>query len=113
MSLLISATRREPKDNQTIIVEKSDIEQAACYIQRWGRHTVDLLSNAGKANIEKVLDKVLGHVSENPDGVTKSAVMLRWRLSSRDMKEIIETLEGRGLVEVRRKGKITRFYPIT
>lgn len=112
MSLLVAATRREPKDNNTIVVEKRDIEQAACYIQRWGRHTVKLLSNAGKADIEKVLDKVLEHINESPDGCTKSSVMLRWRLSSREMKEVIETLEGRGLVEIRRRGKTTRFYPI-
>ena len=111
MSMLVAITRREPKDNNTIIVEKSDIEQAAFYVQKWGKHSVKLLANAGKADVEKVLDKVIEHISDSP-GCTKSSIMLRWRLSSREMKEIMETLEGRGLVEIQRKGKITKFYPI-
>jgi hypothetical protein len=112
MSILIAITRRQPKDNNTIEINEEDINQAAWYIQRWGKHSVNLIANAGKADVEKVLDKIVGHVREQP-GCTKSSIMLRWRLSGREMKELIETLEGRGLVVVSRKGKVTKFWPVT
>lgn len=111
ISVLIAITRREPKDNRTIIVEKSDVQQAAWYIQRWGQYSVDLIANAGKADIEKMLDKIVQFVANNP-GCNRSTVMLRYRLTSRDMKEIINTLIDRGLVNVSQKGRTVKFFPV-
>jgi hypothetical protein len=111
MAILIAISRREPKDNNTIVITKDDIEQAAWYVQRWGKHSVELLSNAGKPDVEKILDKVIRQIKESP-GCTKSQIMMRWRLSAREMKEIRDTLEGRGLVEISQKGRITRFWPV-
>lgn len=111
ISMLTAITRREPKDNNTIIVEKSDLDQAAFYIQRWGKHSIQLLSNAGKPAIEKSLDKVMQQVREAP-GCMKSEIMLKWRLSAREMKELTETLLDRGLINIAKKGRITRYYPV-
>lgn len=111
MSLLIAITRREPKDNRTIVVEKSDVEQAAYYIQKWGHYTVDLVANAGKPQIEKLLDKITLFVSTNP-GCTKSSIMLRYRLGSREMKEVLATLLDRGVINISQKGRTTKLFPI-
>lgn len=112
MSLLVAITRKEPKDNQTIPVEKSDIQQAAYYIQRWGEYSVELLANAGKADIEKLIDKIMQQIQANP-GLNKGTIMRHWRLSARSMKEISDTLLERGLINVAKKGRTVRYYPIS
>lgn len=111
MSMLIAITRRPPKDNRTIQVDRSDVTQAAYYIQKWGKYSVDLVTNAGKPNLEKILDKVMLHVKGEP-GCTKSAVMMRYRFSSREMKDVLETLMDRGLITMSKKGRTTRLYPV-
>lgn len=111
MSVLIAASRKEPKDNRTIPVEIADVRQAAFYIQKWGKYSVDLVMNAGKPNLEKTLDKVLANVRMEP-GCTKSSIMMRYRFSSREMKDVLETLMERGLVTISRKGRATRLYPV-
>jgi len=111
MAMLIAITRREVKDNRTIIVEESDVKQAAFYIQKWGKYSVDLIANAGKPQIEKLLEKITFFVAQNP-GCTKSSIMLRYRLTSREMKEIISTLLDRGVVNISQKANSTRLYPV-
>lgn len=111
MSILIAASRKEPRENRTILIDTKDIKQAAFYIQKWGRYSVDLVMNAGKPNLEKTLDKVLMHIRGDP-GCTKSSVMLRYRFSSREMKDVIETLTDRGLITMSKKGRTTRLYVV-
>jgi hypothetical protein len=111
MSMLIAITRREPQDNRVITVNREDVKQAAFYIQKWGKYSVDLIMNAGKPNLEKTLDKVLMHIRAEP-GCTKSSVMMRYRFSSREMKDVIETLTDRGLITMSRKGRTTRLYSV-
>jgi ribosomal protein S25 len=111
IGMLTAITRREPKDNNTIIVEESDIKQSAFYIQRWGRHSIDLIMNAGKPFAEKLFDKVYKNVKDEP-GIMKSLVMRRWRISAKEMKDVIDTLEQRGLIYHQTKSGATRLYPV-
>jgi ribosomal protein S25 len=111
IGMLTAITRREPKDNNTIIVEESDIKQSAFYIQRWGRHSIDLIMNAGKPFAEKLFDKVYKNVKDEP-GIMKSLVMRRWRISAKEMKDVIDTLEQRGLIYHETKSGATRLYPV-
>lgn len=113
MAVLIAATKREPDfDEQTLEVTKADIKQAAWYIQRWGQHTIDLVTNAGKPNLEKTLTKILDYVTLN-QGCTKSVLMNRLKLSSKEAREYLETLQERGLITVKSGGRATRLYTVT
>lgn len=111
MSMLIAASRREVKDNNILIVEKSDIIQASWYIQRWGRHTVDLISNAGKPQIEKLIDKVVLMIRDNP-GILRSDLMTKFHLSSKEMRELMNTLLERGVIDVKKQGNGLRFFTV-
>lgn len=111
MAILIAITRREPKDNRTIAVDRSDIKQAAFYIQQWGKYSVDLVMNAGKPNIEKTLDKVMLAIKSEP-GCTRSSIMLRFRFSSREMKDVVDTLMERGQISISKKGRTLKLYPV-
>jgi hypothetical protein len=111
MSMLIAITRREPKDNNVISLEASDIVQAASYIQKWGKYSIDLMSNAGKTDLEKDLDRFMRSVTEHP-GLQRQEIMRRWRFSARQMRDLTDTLEMRGLIKVAQKGREQRIYPI-
>jgi hypothetical protein len=112
MAVLIAATRRETNEqNYTLEVTKDDIHQAAWYIQRWGVYTVELLENAGKPFIEKFLEKVGKFVRANP-GCTKSAVMLKFHMSAKEARETLETLGERGIITVKKQGRMTKLYAV-
>lgn len=111
MAMLIAATRRPYSDDYVLTVEKADLTQAAWYIQKWGKYTIELISQAGRPVLERMLDRVLRQVRNNP-GVLKSAIMISMHLTARDMKEIQATLEERGVVSTKRVGNGTRFYPV-
>jgi hypothetical protein len=111
ISLLVAITRREPNDNNILIVEKSDLEQAAWYIQRWGEHSIHLMMNAGKSDLEKTLDRVMKYIRDHP-GTTRSEITTKHRLWAKQMNDLTETMLMRGLVTVAKKGRETRFYPV-
>lgn len=112
MATLIASTRRPPNDDDnTLDVTKEDIHQAAWYIQRWGRHSVDLLENAGKPHIEKFLDKVTAFVNMNP-GCSKSTIMKTFHMSAKEARETLETLSERGVLQVKKSGRVTKLYTL-
>lgn len=112
MAMLVAAARREPDlDKQTLEVTKDDIKQAAWYIQRWGYYTIDLVTNAGRPNLEKILTKILEYITLN-QGCVKSTLMNRMKFNSKETREYLETLQERGLITVKNAGKSTRLYTV-
>jgi ribosomal protein S25 len=111
MATLLAASRSQPTSANTIVVNENDVVDAATYTQRWGHHTVDLITNTGKTMTEKKLDQVLSTVIKHP-GVLRSELMQRHSLGKKDATEVFGTLEERGLLEAKRQGKGTRFYPL-
>lgn len=111
MSLLIAASRRSPTSANQLIVEASDIKQAAFYVQKWGHYSVDLLLNAGKTTTEKMIDRSLTCIRRK-EGMTKSEFMQRLHLSAKDAKELIETLVQRGLIDLKKHGNGHRLFTI-
>jgi hypothetical protein len=97
MAMLTAATRRGPSDSNELEVTVDDIKQSAFYIQQWGVHSIDLVNNAGRPSTEKILDRILRFIKDNPD-VLRSTVMQRFRLGSKEMRDAMDTLVGRGLV---------------
>lgn len=110
LSLLIAATRRMPLDNNTLIVEADDVMQAAYYVTKWGKYSVDLLVNTGKSLSERTIERIMGKIRKNP-GITKSVIMQHLHLSAREAKEVLETMVERGLIEAKRSGPGYRLYP--
>lgn len=111
MALLVAASRRLPNDSNHLVVEATDIKQAAFYIEKWGYYSIDLMVNTGVSKNEKLLEKARQLVL-NRNGITKAEFMQRLRLGARDAKEIIDTLEQRGLISVKKSGRGNRLYAL-
>jgi hypothetical protein len=109
MGLLVAASRREPTAANNLIVEASDIKQAAFYVQKWGHYTVELLMNTGKTSMEKVIDRALICIKRR-DGLTKGEFMQRMHLTAKDARDLIDTLVQRGLVDTKTHGRGIRLF---
>ena len=105
LGMLVAASRREPTSSNKLIIEVDDLKQAAYYVQKWGQHSLDLIMASGKTASEKLLDRALAFIRHAPEGVTQSQLMQRFHLSSREMKEVRDTLVDRGLIELKQKGR--------
>lgn len=111
MAMLLAASRGPSKSN-VVTVEDYDILQCGWYIQRWGRHSIDLINNAGITKDERLNDRVLAAITRTP-GITKTALMQGHKVSSKVMAEIIQTLQERGLITINKQGKGLVFWPAT
>lgn len=111
MSLLIAASRREPDSSNHLNVEIQDVKQAAFYIERWGHYSIDLLLNAGKTQSEKIIGRALGLIKRK-EGIPKGELMQRMHLSARESKDLIDTMDQRGLISVKRAGNGLRLYSV-
>ena len=105
MAMLIAASRRQPSASNTLVIELSDFKQAAYYIQKWGQYSLELVMASGKSSSEKIIEKALAFISAHTDGVTQSQLMQRFHMSSKEMREIRDTLVDRGLCEINQKGR--------
>jgi hypothetical protein len=97
LSVLLAAARQDIGDASTLPVDTIDINHAAYYITKWGRHTVDLLHNSGKSAGERLIEKVLGVIKKHGE-VPRSYIMQSAHLTKRQMDEVQGTLEDRGLI---------------
>lgn len=104
MSMLLAASRQSPDESNQIVVTQQDILNAAWYIQDWGRHTIELMSNTGKGMTQRELEKILEAIRRNP-GVTRSWIMQRYHKTKREMDEILGTLVDRGEVYQKKVGR--------
>jgi hypothetical protein len=105
MSMLIAASRKPATDANTLEVDIDDLKQAAYYIQKWGQYSLDLVTAAGKSSSEKTLDRTLEFIRSHTEGVTQSQLMQRFHMSSKEMREVRDTLADRGLAEITKKGR--------
>jgi hypothetical protein len=112
MGMILAATRQEPDEaTNSIIVEESDIINAAWYAQNWGRHSVELVLNAGKSVHEKILERVRLKIENNP-GLLRSTLMQHLHLTKRETDEIIGTLEERSQIIKEKAGRGWRYRTI-
>ena len=108
MSVILAAVRQEPVKSR-ITVNEDDVINAAWYGQKWGRHSVELVLNAGKAPVEKELDKVYNKIANNP-GILRSTLMQHLHLTSKMASELLQTLEERGMIRKQKQGRGYRFW---
>lgn len=107
---LLAATRQEPKADK-IVIEAYDLVDALFFTAPWLVHMVEVLENLGRSAFENDTQKVYKYIQEN-DGCVSGEVMTRFRLSAVEMRNIRETLEGRGMVDIRKVGKAVHFWVI-
>lgn len=108
MAVILGATRQRPKDNK-ITINVEDIENAAWYVQSWGQNSINLLTNAGKGQHEKFLDRVFTMIIEKP-GVLKSDIMRRFHLDSKNVNAVMTTLEERALIRKEQRGRGAAYW---
>lgn len=109
LSILFAAIRQEPKDFQ-IVAERCDVLKAAYYVQKWAPHSVHMMMNVGTTTSERLIQRVLKMVRGTP-GITRAEVMRRAHLQSVTAKIVFSTLEERGLVEIKQKGRGYQLWP--
>jgi hypothetical protein len=111
MAMTLAATRQVPNEDNHIEINEDDIINAAWYVQKWGHHSVDLITNAGKAPREKYMDRVLRKIANTP-GINRSVIMQHLHLTKREMDEIVSTLEDRGQIYKKQHGRACKYWAI-
>lgn len=110
MSALLAATRKLATASETEIeVRETDVMVAAKYVQKWGRHTIDLITNSGKGTNLRLMEKIVLTIRKNP-GIARSRIMQHHNLTKREMDEVVGTLIDRGEVVVKSAGRGQTFW---
>ena len=108
-AVLIAASRSL---GERVLVSHDDIIHGFYYVEQWRENTLDIVSNIGTTAGERKIESILNHIHRFP-GSTKSDIMRRFKLTSRNASEMFDTLEQRGLVtrELKRKAGIEKLWP--
>jgi hypothetical protein len=107
-AVLLAAERQEPKAEK-LKVSIDDVANAAWYVQNWGEHSIDLVLRAGTGRHEKVLERLVNTISENP-GILRGVIMRHYKLSKREADDYLSTLEDRGLVRREKQGRGSAYW---
>ena len=111
LAVLFAAARQDPSDESTITVEKSDIIESTYFIQKWGRHMVELLKHAGRSPDEMKLNAVYRTIENHP-GILRGEIMNRHKILSTLMDQLQRTLEDRLMIRAERSGRGYKYWPI-
>ena len=110
MTMLFAGSRQEPQDLK-VQAEMSDLLNAAHYIEKWGKHAVDLVRHSGVSTDESKLMYVYRSIEQIP-GVLRSEIMQKHRLNAREMQILEETLTQRQMIEVISNSRSKAYWPI-
>lgn len=105
MSMLVAASRKPVSSSNRLEIDITDMKQAAYYIQKWGQNSLDLIMASGKSANEKKLENVLTFIRSASEGVTQTQIMQRFHMTSKEMRELRDTLADRGLVTLNGRGR--------
>lgn len=108
LMMLIAAARQEPEGTE-IRAEMRDLLSAASYIQKWGRHAVDMIRNSGVTGDETKLLSIYRTIEKRP-GIMRSQVMQLHRLNAREADAIEATLAQRAMIQIQSKGTRSKSY---
>lgn len=111
MSMILAASRQQPDITNQIEVTKTDVTDAAFYIELWGGFSVDLVMNCGKGMAERVFEKIVTSIKLNP-GVLRSTLMTQHHLTKKQADDILGTLEERVMIVKEKRGRGTAYYPV-
>jgi len=108
LMMLLAASRQEPEGTE-ITAELHDLLTAAYYIQKWGRHAVDMIRNSGVTADETKLLSVYRTIEKQP-GIMRSQIMQHHRLNAREADAIESTLHQRAMIQIVSKGTRAKSY---
>lgn len=112
MAMILAACDTDPdRENSTIEVHETHIKQAAYYVQKWGKYSIELIQNTGISATERKIELVMRAIKKRP-GCTKSYIMTNHKFGSKEMNDIMQTMADRGLVNIKKEGKGTFFWPV-
>lgn len=111
LAVLFAAARQEPTEQSTIQVTKTDIIESTYFIQKWGRHMVELLKHAGRNPDELKLSAVYRTIENHP-GILRGEIMQRHHLYSTVMDQLQRTLVDRLMIRAEKKGRGFKYWPI-
>lgn len=97
MAVLLASTRMEDE----LVVKEKDIKHAFYYVEKWVRHSLDLVENMGKTVSERTIETCWMFIQKHPDGVHRSSIYRRFNLLDTTGRSVIETLKQRGLIVVK------------
>jgi hypothetical protein len=110
--MMILAASRQEDEGLAIEAEMRDLLKAASYIQKWGRHAVDLIRNSGVTSDENKLLSVYRTIEKHP-GIMRSQVMQHHRLNARESDIIESTLHQRAMIQIVSKtAKSKQYWPV-
>jgi ribosomal protein S25 len=111
LATLLAAERQSPNKENRIEVDVQDINNAAWYIQRWGQHSCDLITQSGVRASDRMIKKVRELIERNP-GILRGEIMRRYNLNKKEADLVLDTLEEQGYVRKERSGNGFRYFPV-
>jgi hypothetical protein len=109
-SILIAASRIRISDCN-IIIDERDIIKAFSFVEQWKEHAIQVVSNSGKTQLEKILEKVYTVVIQaGEEGVARSVLMLRFKMSAKEADVTFNTLIQRGLIIEEKRQRAMHYY---
>jgi RepB DNA-primase from phage plasmid/Protein of unknown function (DUF3987) len=109
MALLLAAVRQSPDKDGKFPVTREDVINAAYYVGRWGKHSVELIYNCGISSDMRVLNKIRRAIENHP-GLDRSTIMRHHHLKKKEMDEIIGSLIDRGEIRRRKSGRLEQYW---
>jgi predicted transcriptional regulator len=99
---LIAAAETTGED---VEITMDHLLRAIAYGEQWRLYAVDVMMNVGKSIEERQLDLIHRAIVNTPKGLQRSLIMQRYHLNARQMTQIVDTLEQRGLIKRIKQGK--------
>lgn len=96
-AVLLAAARQVGDESGTVTVEVNDILHAIRFAKQWRAYAIEVVNGIGKTTYERDLERILGAVIKRP-GITKSALMQNYHLTSIQANQAFQTLRDRGQI---------------
>lgn len=106
-AILIAASRELSEE---IVVEENDILRAIKFGEHWRTYAEEVINAIGDNSSERKLEQIYNIIAGGA-GVPRSRLMRLFKLSSREMNGVIDTLTGREQVVVRQVEGKALYYP--
>jgi hypothetical protein len=110
IATLLAASRGKPEGRE-IRVNRIDIVQGLAYLQQWLPYTVEAIEHIGDTHQDKNVRRVHRAVIKHPDGVSRANLMNEVPLTAGQMREILDTLQQRGLIDIHKGGRSPIIIP--
>lgn len=92
-----------------VVVQKIHILKAFYFVRVFKDAAIEVVANADKTAQERLFERIYKEVLKYDEGVSRAAIMSRFRINARDARNVFDTLVQRGSLKEERRGGST-FY---